>query len=241
MSFVVPDGAPWWWDSASTVAAAIVGALIGAVPAFLLAKKSAKEILRRDAAKRAMDERGLTQRLVVKLLAIIDALGDLKRHIDEEFSKEGTAERSSFEPWQLVLPMAGQRVEDVPRFTSDELTVLFSEGEYELMQELMLFQRRCASSYVSFQEFCDRRAALETVMPAPISWDGNMARTLLTEEQANRLKQHTIPLNSLILSLRDHLTEDMALALSVAEKVTAFARIKLNQPKLTISAKREDQ
>ena len=84
--------------------------------------------------------------------------------------------------------MAGHRVEDLAAFAVEELTVLFIHGEYELMQELMLFQRRCSSSYVSFQEFCDRRVALEAAMPAPIRWEGNMASSLLTKEQVNQLK-----------------------------------------------------
>src|SRR4051812_42894073 len=121
---------------------------------------------------------GLTQRLVVKLLALIDMLGDLKRHLDEEFAKEGSSGRATFEPWQLVLPMAGHGLENLPSFAADELTVLFGQGEYELMQQMMLFERRCWSAYVSFQEFCERRTALEAIMPAPFKWEGNMASTL---------------------------------------------------------------
>jgi hypothetical protein len=135
--------------------------------------------------------------------------------------------------------MTGYRVEDIPSFAADELTVLFGEGEPELMQQLMLFQRRCSSSYVSFQEFCDRRAALEAMMPTPFQWHGNMASTHLTDEQVNRLKQYTVPLNSLILSLRDHVSEDWSQAQSVADRLTAFARVILEQPKLTISASPE--
>jgi hypothetical protein len=172
-------------------------------------------------------------------LALIDLHGDLKRHLDQEFAKKGSPKRTAFEPWQLVLPMTGNRIEDIPTFDADELTVLFGEGENELMQQLMLFQRRCSSAYISFQEFCDRRAALEAMMPAPFQWDGNMASTHLTQEQVNRLKQYTVPMNSLIVSLRDHLAEDSNQAKALAQKFTEFAKVNLDRPHLTISLTRD--
>jgi hypothetical protein len=233
------QSAPWWWEFTSTLAATVVGVIVGAVPAFLLARKSSRETLRRDAAGRKLQNQALTQRLLIKLLALIDVHGDLKRHLDQEFAKKGNTKLASFEPWQLVLPMTGNRVEDIPRFTADELTVLFGEGENELLQQLMLFQRRCSSAYVSFQEFCDRRAALDTMMPTPFQWDGNMASTHLTQEQVNRLKQYTVPLNTLIVSLRDHVEEDGNQATALAEKFSEFARVSLDRPNLTISPSRD--
>lgn len=224
----------------SAILGAIVGAIAGAVPAYILAEKSSREMLKRDAETRKLQKQALTQRVVVKLLTLIDVLGDLKRHIDEEFAKAGTTGRETFEPWQLVLPMSGHSVENVPGFSPDELTVLFGESEYALMQKLMLFQRRCASSYVSFQEFCDRRAVLEASMPIPTKWEGHMAITHLTEEQINKLKQFTIPLNTLILSLREHISQDWQDAAGLAADLTKFAREILEQPTLTIAAPEDD-
>lgn len=233
MEPIVPD--PWWWDSASTITAAIIGALIGAIPAFLLANRSSREILARDATARNLANQAVVQRIVIKLLALLDVLGDLRRHFNESFAKAETAERTTFEPWQLVLPVTGQSANDVPTFSADELAVMFSAGESKLMQQMMLFQRRCASAYVSFATYCEKRSALEAMLPAPVGWQGNMGTMLLTAEQVNRFRPYTIPLNTLLLSLRDHLEEDWKLGLSLADQFTTFARIHLQRPNLAIS------
>jgi len=223
----------------AAIAGAIVGALVGAIPAFFLAERNSRKLLERDAKSRKLQRQGLTQRLVVKLLVFMDMLGDLKRHLDEEFAKKDSPGRTTFEPWQLILPMSGQGSSNLPAFTADELEVLFEMREYDLMQQLMLFERRCSSAYANFKEFCDRRDALQSIMPTPVKWDGDIATTLMTEEQINHMKQYTIPLNTLILGLREHMAENWTQAETLAEELTAFARTMLEQPSLTIIASRE--
>jgi hypothetical protein len=238
MSDLVAIGAAGadWWDLVPALAGAIVGAIAAAVPAFLLARRSAKEVLARDAVQREEATKALVFSMAVKLLVLYDAAADLRRYLNEWLSPRGDPQREKMEPWQRVPPRLGD-LQDAPEFTPDELAVIFADKQYALMQSMMLLQRRTASSKLSFQGYSQRREELKALAPTPQAYSGSIGQTWISPEKLLELKRHTIPLNDLLLGLQAAVEEDWRLSREVIDSFTTLARRHLKMPGFTIQSR----
>lgn len=227
------DG-PEWWDLVPALLGAIVGSATGAVPAFILARRSAKEVLNRDTVARKEASKAAAFRLSVKLLAIVDEVGTLREYVSEKLAVGKLPDRKHMEPFQLVPAQIGTSDHDIVKFDADELAVLFEAGQSELMQKLTLLQRRATSTNVSFRAYCDRREAWREIAPTPDSFDGTLGSTTVSKKEMMRLKVHMIPMNDLITSIAERLEEDWRLANEVMGEFSKVARTILDRPNFEI-------
>ncbi len=225
-----------WWDLVPALLGAIVGSATGAIPVFILARRSANELLARDATARKEAAKAAMIRLSVKLLTINDEIGNLREYVRHWLGTKDQPGREKMEPFQLVPPMMGPSDQDIVTLEAEELAVLFGGGHYELMQKLMLLQRRAASINVSFRAYCIRREAWKDIAPTPEDFQGSLGRARITKEQELKLKMHTVPLNDLIISISKHLEEDWRLLNEVTKEFTKAARPILEMPGFTIAS-----
>lgn len=223
-----------WWQLISALAGTVVGALVGAIPAFILAKRSAKEVLDRDAAARAEANKSAIFRVSTKLLLIIDTTSDLRTFLLDALSKKDDPGREHMEPWQLVPARTGDSEHDAPSFDPDELAVFFADGEYEFMQKLVLLERRARSIIATFKSYCTRREDMRDKAPTPSEYEGSLGKTWITPEERARLMIYTIPLNDLIEGMEAHLDEDWRLIKEVIDGFNVIARRHLKMPGFTI-------
>jgi len=213
-----------YWDLVPAVVGGVIGALAGGIPAWLLAKRQSDETLRRDREERTEKQKALAFSVVVKLLHIINSTVSLNNHVKSCLALRNDPDRAHMEPWQVVVPMIGHTDEDSVRFLPEEMSVFASANEYDFMQDAMLLAVRNASSLASFKEYCFMRNEFRVHWPKPVGFEGQIAFGSLTQEEVNNLKLHTVPLNSVVVSLDAGLDQDEKLARSVAEqfgKITA--------------------
>jgi hypothetical protein len=227
--------APWWFDPASNFFAVVLGAIIGGVISFVLSRRASKEVLDRDAAARSDQRKAAVFRLSVSLIVTVGVLGTLRAHLKEQLSKAGDPAFRQRELWELVKPMAAAASDEIPTFDIEGLSILFEDNELDLMQQLILFRRRCAADQLAFIDFCHRRADLAERLPAPVLIKGNIASVRPSPEQVLALKPFTIPLNNLLEGLSKNLETDWRMAMELSEKFTLVARKHLAMPGLTLA------
>lgn len=223
-----------WWDLVPALGGAVVGALIGAIPTFVLARKSANDVLRRDEAARTEASKAAIYRVSAKLLLIVDTILDLRRFIRAALERKNEPGRENMEPWQHVPARTGDSEHDAVVFDPDELALFLADQQYEFMQQLMLLERRARSVMSSFNTYCVRREAFREIAPIPTEYDGSLGRSHVTPEELARLKIYTIPLNTLVTGIASHLEEDWRLISEVIEKFNEIARRHLQQPGFTM-------
>ena len=207
-----------WWEFAPALGGAIIGALAGGIPAWWLARRNSNEMLVRDAAARKEQEKAAAFRVFVKLLTLTNSVHGLRNHIRASLALREAPERRLMEPWMVVIPMVGFADEGAIHFEPDEFAIFYAAGERQFLHDLMLMDRRHASTFSAFQDYCERREAFVAVAPTPDKYEGTVGGADVTREQAMRLRMYTIPLNNILEALGPSLEEDWKAAKSVAER-----------------------
>jgi hypothetical protein len=210
--------APEYWDLVPAIVGGIIGALAGGLPAWLLAKRQSDETLKRDREARVDTQKSLAFSSGVKLLHIINSTIGLSNHVESCLAIKSDPARKHMESWQVLIPMVGHTDEGSIRFTSEEMGVLASAGEYDFMQDMMLLALRHASAISAFQSYCQMRNDFRSIGPKPQDFDGQIGGGYLNPEEINSYKPYTIPLNSLADGLSERLREDIKLARNVSER-----------------------
>lgn len=218
------DAGPDLWDGGVALVSAIVGAIAGAVPAFMLAKRSSKEILRRDQQARREQHRMLALRTHVKLGIILNSIAVVKRQIDAAFADPPAI---GAEPWQTVEPVVGAGREYEIDFDIDEMAVMLSIKRGDLADQLSLLARRHTVHGETLKEYAVRRERLRESMPAPSAVNGHTGTTELTRQQMLTVRPQMVALNSLITQLRTFLAADLLLAIALADELPAVIRSEL--------------
>jgi hypothetical protein len=218
LSGSVPQQLLAYWDLVPAVVGGVIGALAGGIPAGLLAKRQSDEALRRDEQQRIERQKALAFGTCVKLLQIINSTIGLSNHVCGCLALRAVADHEHMEPWQVLIPMIGFSDEGGIRFQAEEMAVFAAAGEHGLMQDMLLLANRHASSLASFQEYCRMRAEFRSIGPQPVEFNGQIGSTELTQEEVNRFKPYTIPMNNVALGLCAGLEKDVELARDVAER-----------------------
>jgi hypothetical protein len=207
-----------WWELLPALGGAIIGALAGGIPAWILARRNSNEVLDRDRARRIEREKGSAFRVFVKLLTITNSIYGLRTHVRECLAIREQTERRHMEPWQVLIPIVGFTDESSINFEPDELAVFYAANERKFLMDLILLGRRHAASFSSFQTYCERREAFTAVAPTPTDFDGAIGGADLTREEVMRMRLYTIPMNMLAEGLAAGLEQDWDQAKNVAKQ-----------------------
>lgn len=218
IEFSVGASAYEWWDLVPAVLGGIIGALAGGIPAWLLAKRQSDETLRRDREQRVENHKALAFSTAVKLLHIINSTISLSNHVKSCMTLRNEPDHAHMEPWQVLVPMIGHTDEGSIRFNAEEMAVFAAASDYEFMQDMMLLAARHSSSLATFKEYCVMRNEFRAIEPKPEAFEGQIGSAMLSQQEIDSYKLYTIPLNNVVIGLKDGLDEDVRLARAVTEK-----------------------
>lgn len=206
-------------DLTSAVVGGLIGALAGGIPAWALARRQSNETLRRDREQRVENQKALAFSVLVKLLHIVNNTILLSNHVKSCLARCHELDCAHMEPWQVLVPMAGNPDQDgANRFAAEEMAVFAAMNESVLMQDMMLLAERHTTSLSIFREYCTHRNDFRAIGPKPSHFDGEVGRAWLTAEEVEGFKPYTVPMNSMAVGLDVGLDKDVRLARSVAER-----------------------
>jgi hypothetical protein len=206
-----------WWDLVPALGGAIIGALAGGIPAWLIARRQSAETLRRDQEQRTEEQKAAAFRSSVKIVEIVNSTISLWAHVYGCIKLLDRPDLKEMEPWQALMPQVGFSDESSIRFDADEMAVFAAANEADFVNDALLLARRHSSSHATFQEYMRQRAAFMAVAPKPEKFEeGGLGTAYLTTEQVLEMKPFTIPLNDLAMGLLEGLERDVKLAKSVA-------------------------
>ncbi|MEA3037115.1 MAG: hypothetical protein QOH04_2892 [Sphingomonadales bacterium] len=215
------------WDAAVALGSAVVGAVVGAVPAFVLAKRSSREVLARDRTARLEAQKAGGMRVHIKLGTIVNSMLTLKRQLREATSNppmEGA------ELWQCVEPVVGFAGEEHITFDAEEAAVFLAAGKGDYVEALLLLARRHSVEAEVMKEYGVRREQLRRDMPPPAVVEGTKGSTYLNREEFMRVRPQMVGLNTLLTQLLEHLDEDVALGLALARDFGPILRDYFKDP-----------
>jgi hypothetical protein len=200
-------------DAQLTFASTILGAVIAAVFSWLLARRTSKETLARDAEQRVEAKLGLALQAMVKLKAIIDNTGTTQRMLATALS---SAPIQGARPWQCVEPLIGHPGDYLIEFSASELALFMEAGRADIAEHMQMLARKNAVSGAVIKVYNERRVELTTKMPPPAHVEGTHGTTELTQEQYLAVARDMAALDSLINQLIPALAEDLSVGLRVA-------------------------
>jgi hypothetical protein len=213
IAVTVADAGPDIWDAGVAFGSAIFGAIAGAIPAYLLARRGSKEVLDRDRQARREAERALGLAVHVKLGAIVNSLLVVQRHIQEALANPPGP---GAELWQTVQPIVGFDGEERLTFEASEMAVFLSAERGDFAEALLLLARRHAVLGETLRVHSAKRQKLRDDMPPPVSLEGTRGSTVLTAEEMRRVRPQMVELSDLLDQMIEGLTADVDLALELA-------------------------
>jgi hypothetical protein len=180
-----------------------------------LARKASKETLARDRAARLEQQTAASIGALVKLIQIVNGVGDLHRTIEAQIAESRQAGDGDKQLWQRVIGVIGLPEQQI-RFETDELAVLVAAKEFDYLPQLMLAAARYATLVAGFRDYTERRRRLLDEIPARMN--GNVGTIILTEEEMARYAPRAVELEMQITDLRATAAKDRAAAAAVAEQ-----------------------
>ncbi|MDB5583735.1 MAG: hypothetical protein JWR80_8911 [Bradyrhizobium sp.] len=147
-------------DIVVPLTSAVIGALLGGVPAFLLARRGSKEVLQRDKAARHDVELGLVRQVFVKLDIIANALGSHEQQVEEMIAKADQDGNDHMPIHQRISTFPGIDREPLVTFEACELAVFITAEAPDYVDELILLSRRYAAVLASLATFGRLRTEL---------------------------------------------------------------------------------
>ena len=154
-----------------------------------------------------------------KMLSITSRLHHIRNHIEGCFER-AAHEKFGGRPFEIVVPLANspQRV----HFAPDEIAMLFSLGEYDVLNDVISPDQAHNAIADSFEGYCRRREEFSTDLPTSMS--GAKATTYLTQEQVLTLAPKMYELDSLMTSLRILVVSHAAESSDVAARLSQLSK-----------------
>jgi hypothetical protein len=147
-------------DFAVPIVAAVLGALLGYVPAALLARRSSKELLVRDAQQRRESELTEARRAFVKLTLLANTLGSYRDQIEAMVAKATADGNDHMTLSQRLSTFAGVEEEPIIEFDASELAPFIAAAKPEVVDALLLLQRRYAAVVQGLRAFARMKTEL---------------------------------------------------------------------------------
>lgn len=139
---------------------AVLGAMLAYVPAARLAKKASDEMLARDREQRVETELAAARRAFVKLTLIANTLGSFRQDIEAMIAKATTDGNDHMSLWQRLSTFAGIEDEPAIPFGAAELAPFIAARRPDLVDALLLLQRRHMAVVQSLRSFAKLKTEL---------------------------------------------------------------------------------
>jgi len=192
---------PDWWNIGFTGGAAILGAIIGAGIAFLIARQTARE--NRDAIQsaRRQTEEAATLRLIVKWMELVNSIAGYHFNMERTI-KAGTEDAGDapVETWMVLLPQIGKPQE--VHIDPDELIAFTRSREFDFVTELLRLCSRHNSAIYGVEAYGNRREAL-MAMITPEIMDQIVSGGAWQHAELRPLMPYILPIRMLADQIRE--------------------------------------
>jgi hypothetical protein len=177
----------WVKDVVIPLVSGIGGAAVGAGASYFassrLAKLASDEVLERDKAARADQDKRAAHQVFVKLHAIANSLGSFQKQTVEMVAKADSDGNSHMPLYQRLSPFAGIEREPSIEFSAEELAVYIGARRTDYVDDLLLLSRRYAACLASLTTF----AKLKTDLHFEMARLGQTTRDTATGVSTTRL------------------------------------------------------
>ncbi|TPM34457.1 hypothetical protein [Mesorhizobium sp. B2-3-5] len=179
---------------------AVLGSVISAFVAFLLAKQTSRETLERDEHARVAEQQSYALRLMVKSSLILSDVVALKKLIDESLSNANDRGLTGLPLWKRVLPIVGSyQLYDVD---AAELSPLIAAKDSDLMQTAVTLFMQHRNLVEVVRLYSEKRDGVKDIIKNHLAVEEGVITSGLTKEEHSRMVPLEIELESLIKSIR---------------------------------------
>jgi hypothetical protein len=206
---------------------AVMGALLAYIPSARLAKKASIETLQRDREQRAEAELADARRALVKLTLLTNSLGSFDQQIDGMVKKAELDGNGHLKLWQRLSTFAGIEKEPAIIFDASELTPFISAKRPDVVDALLLLQRRQVAILQGLATFARLRTELHHLF-------AEHGTTTRDENLVSRTRVFAQPEITNLLAVRADELE--IFAISMREQVSEYARYSVTVASLFDSA-----
>ncbi|MYM00375.1 hypothetical protein GR702_21835 [Novosphingobium sp. FGD1] len=232
----------WVKDVVIPLVSGIGGAVVGAGASYFassrLAKLASDEVLARDKAARADQDKRAAHQVFVKLHAIANSIGSFQKQTLEMVAKADSDGNSHMPLYQRLSPFAGIEREPSIEFSAEELAVYIGAKQADYVDDLLLLSRRYAACLASLDTFAKLKTDLhfETARLGQTTRDAatgvSTTRMHLPPEVGNYIKVKAEELDLFAQGMCQLLTDYDAFARNVAERFDEVTRGFLDGPVL---------
>ncbi len=218
----------WVKDVVIPLMSGIGGAVIGAGASYFassrLAKLASDEVLERDRAVRADQNKRAAHQVFVKLHAITNSLGSFQKQTLEMVAKADSDGNSHMPLYQRLSPFAGIDREPSIEFSAEELAVYIGAKRADYVDDLLLLSRRYAACLASLDTFAKLKTDLHFEMARlgqttrDTATGVSTTRMHLPPEVGNYIKVKTEELDLFAQGMCQLLAEYDAFARDVAQR-----------------------
>lgn len=230
----------WVKDVVIPLMSGIGGAVVGAGASYFassrLAKLASDEVLERDKAARADQDKRAAHQVFVKLHAITNSLGSFQKQTLEMVAKADSDGNSHMPLYQRLSPFAGIEREPSIEFSAEELAVYIGAKRADYVDDLLLLSRRYAACLASLDTFAKLKTDLHFEMARlgqttrDTATGVSTTRMHLPPEVGNYIKVKTEELDLFAQGMCQLLADYDAFARDVAQRFDEVTRGFLGGP-----------
>lgn len=180
---------------------AVLGAGISALVSFLLAARTARDALERDAAERLDVEKAKIANLMIKGSLVLSDVVAIKKSIAESLQQANERNLTHLPRWARVLPMIGSpQIFDVD---PNELAPLIRAKNNEMMNSVVTMIMQHRNLALAVQTYSEKRGALKDITDMHTMERPGVLSSGLTREQVGKLAPLEMELDSVLHGIEE--------------------------------------
>ncbi|MDF1609366.1 hypothetical protein PZ897_14370 [Hoeflea sp. YIM 152468] len=193
---------------------ALLGAVVGGVISWVLARQSAANTTNRDREARDQDQKGQALRLMVKASLVLSDVVAIKSSIDQSLSEANERGLSHYPVWRRVLPIVSSN--QIYQIEAAELAPLMEARANEIVYAATDMLMQHSTLIAALESYSEKRGELKKILKRHTATADGVITSELTESEVAEMAPYEIELESLIKEIRSRLHPVQELA----EKVT---------------------
>ncbi|MEQ8306677.1 MAG: hypothetical protein RIA09_08965 [Hoeflea sp.] len=193
---------------------ALLGAVVGGMISWVLARQSAANTARRDKEARNQEQKAHALRLMVKASLVLSDVVAIKNSIDQSLSEANEKGLSHYPFWRRVLPIVSS-YQTYP-IEASELAPLMEAKANEIVYAATDMLMKHSILVAALERYSEKRGELKKIMKRHTATEDGVLTSALTEDEVAEMAPYEIELESLIKEVRSRLEPIQ----NLTEKVT---------------------
>jgi hypothetical protein len=215
-----------------TAASTIIGALIGATIAYLVARQTAKENRQAATAARRQAEEAATLRAEVKLMQLANAIAGYHHYAERGIEQAKIAMGDpEIETWLVMRSFAGKATEI--NIDADDLIAFTRAREFDFVTRILYLVSIYTSMIYGVESYGKRRDELLNMI-TPDQMEGLIGHITTSKDEFRHLAPYIATVSDLAEQARVQMKEVYDLCLQVLDEFGPIVRRYFDDPKFPI-------